>query len=358
MKKNMKREGFNFGLEAEYLLLDKQTHAPLWHHDLQFGKLNRILESISLDGLPTLDGLELESPHAKLMPYAVEGYGVVDENFRPYDMLPKGIEIRTPIAASLDDCLSHFRVLHSRLQAALSDTGLLAAALSHHPVAFEFQGPVNKRRHDWWQWAMEVMVTYGPDFNISLPEELTSALDLADLDAKVNYYAPALTAFSVASPISRGELWRIRGATGKSLRTYRRSIVAPAIEVHLEEAGRLEFKTFEMSWRVDDFRNYFLLWLTLLLDQGLSGRASRQSRVYDLGAVARFGLQAETIKARAAEILDRAPGVLKSYGFDPSSLSSLETRLDTGICPADEIIAIYQENNSLAEVLKHVSQLY
>lgn len=357
MKKITKRTGFNFGLEAEYLLVDRNTYRPLWHHDLQFQKLNQILESISLEDIPELDGLELETPHNKLMPYAVEGYGVVDEEFKPFDLLPKGIEIRTPIASSLDDCLSHFCLLHSRMQSALANAGYLATALSHHPVEYEFTGPVNKRRHDWWQWAMEVMVTYGPDFNISLPTELTSRLDLPDLDAKVNYYAPAMTAFSVASPFSRGELWKIRGENGKSLRTYRRSIVAPAIEVHLDEGGRLEFKTFEMSWRLDDFRNYFLLWLTLLLDQGLTGRASRQSCVYDLGAVARNGLHAETIKERAAELLESAPATLKSFGFDSSSLLTLEKRLDSGFTPADEIIEMYQENKSLPGVLQNLSHL-
>src|SRR5262249_28004512 len=162
--------------------------------------------------------------------------------------------------------------------------------------------------------------------NLSLPPDLTERLDLADLDAKVNYYAPALTAFSVASPFYRGEPWAIRGRRGKSIRTYRRSVVAPAIEVHLEEAGRLEFKTFEMSWRLEDFHAYFLLWLELLLDPSLKGRASRQTRVYDLGAVARFGLEAETVPERAAEVLGGALKVLPSWGFSVRPLDRLIDR--------------------------------
>ena len=59
-----------------------------------------------------------------------------------------------------------------------------------------------------------------------------------------------------------------------------------------EEAGRLEYKTFEATCRLDDFSAYFLLWLELLLDEGLRGRASDQTRTYDLGAVARYGLAA------------------------------------------------------------------
>ena len=90
---------------------------------------------------------------------------------------------------------------------------------------------------------MQAMVTYGPDLNVSLPPELNERLDFADLHAKVNYYAPALTALSLASPFYLGRLWKIRGRVGKSIRTYRRSVIAPAIELHPQEAGRLEYKS-------------------------------------------------------------------------------------------------------------------
>ncbi len=69
----------------------------------------------------------------------------------------------------------------------------------------------------------------------------------------------------------------------------------------------MEFKPFEMTPRLDDFAAYFLLWLELLLDDGLKGRASYQSRVYDLGCIARDGLAVETVIPRATEVLERAP---------------------------------------------------
>jgi hypothetical protein len=58
---------------------------------------------------------------------------------------------------------------------------------------------------------MEAMTTYGPDINVSVPPEVAARIDLHDLHGKVNYYAPALTALTVASPLYRGDLWRIRG---------------------------------------------------------------------------------------------------------------------------------------------------
>jgi carboxylate-amine ligase len=349
--------GFHFGLESEYLLVDAATFQPLWYRDLSFSRLNEALESIPLGDLPPLDGLELEPPHCKLMPYAVEGYHVPDPDMNPIDLWPKGIEIRTPVCPSIETCLECLQILHQRLQGALKRLGYQAVALSHHPTEDFFEAPQNKRRYDFWQWAMQAMRTYGPDVNVSLPAHLNALLDLRDLHAKVNYYAPALTALSLASPFIRCDLWRIRGRVGKSIRTYRRSVVAPAIELHPEEAGRLEFKTFEMTSRLDDFYAYFLLWLELLLDGGLKGRASDQSRIYDLGAVARDGLLVETVAERAAEVLDRSPAVLAKWGFDPGPLDPLRRRLETGRLPADDLIELFGREESIPGVLRHLTAL-
>jgi hypothetical protein len=112
-----------------------------------------------------------------------------------------------------------------------------------------------------------------------------------------------------------------------------------------------------MSWRLQDFQNYFLLWLVLLLDDGLAGRATREARIYDLGAVARFGLEAEAVRERAAEVLGRAPAVLGRWGFDPRPLESFCRRLETGVLPADEIIDLYSREASVPGVLRHFTAL-
>jgi carboxylate-amine ligase len=350
-------QGFHFGIEAEYLLVDAETFRPLWHHDLEFEKLNDVLETIPVEDLPPLDGLDLEPPHRKLMPYVVEGYHLPSPELSPRDLLPKGIEIRTPVCPSIESCLECLRVLHGRMQLAVGELGYRAVSMSHHPTADRFEGPQNKRRHDFWQWAMQAMVTYGPDINVSLPADLNQRLDFADLHAKVNYYAPALTALSLASPFYLGRLWTIRGRVGKSIRTYRRSVIAPAIELHPQEAGRLEYKTFETSDRLEDFHAFFLLWLELLLDDGLHGRASDQTRIYDLGAVARDGLAAETVGERAAQVLDRAPEVLAGHGFHAGPLKPLRGRLETGRLPADDLIDLYQAEQSVAAVLRNLDTL-
>lgn len=345
-------DGFRFGIEAEYQLADAATLRPLWYRDVSFEELNNVLESIVIDDLPPLDGLELEPPHRKLMPYAVEGYHVPAPDLSPIDVLPKGIEIRTPVCSSIAQCLNCLQTLHERLETALSHRGYTLVSLSHHPTEYHFEGPQNKRRFDYWQWAMEVMTTCGPDINVSLPCDLNERIDIADLHQKVNFYSPAMAALSLASPIYRGGLWMIRGAVGKSIRTYRRSVIAPAIELHPQENGRMEFKLFEATNRLGDYHAFFLLWLTLLLDDELDGRAHNQTRIYDLGAVARLGLQAETVRDRARAILDRAPVVLQRHGFDTASLSIMNRRLETGRLPADEIIEHFQRDYSLPDVLR------
>lgn len=349
--------GFHFGLEAEYMLADAETFRPLWYRDLSFDQLNAALESIPFDDLPPLDGLELEHPHRKLMPFVVEGYHVPDPDMQPIDLLPKGIELRTPVCSTIEECLSCLATLHERLQNALVGLGCQAVAMSHHPVETHFEGPQNKRRYDFWQWAMEVMVTYGPDINVSLPTDLQARLDIKDLFTKVNYYAPALTALTLASPFCEGDLWMIRGRVGKSIRTYRRSVIAPSLEVHMEERGRLEFKPFEATNRLDDLHAYFLVWLTLLLDDGLRGRASNQSRIYDLGQVAQFGLEAPTVRSRASEVLSRAGRVLARHGFAAEALQPFQIRLETGRLPADELVELYRQEHSIPAVLRYLSVL-
>lgn len=350
--RNDNADGFRFGLEAEFLLADAETYRPLWHHDLEFSELNETLESIPLDDLPPLDGLDLEPPHRKLMPFVVEGYHVPDPDMSPIDILPKGVEIRTPVCRSIDECLDCLKTLYDRLAGPLGKRGCVLVSLSHHPVEHQFEGPQNKRRYDFWQWAMEVMVTYGPDINIGLPAGVNDRIDVKDLHAKVNYYGPALAALSLASPLYRGDLWTIRGKVGKSIRTYRRSVIAPAIELHPHEHGRLEFKLFEATNRLSDYHAYFLLWLALLLDDGLKGRAYDQSRVYDLGAAAQFGLAADSVRRRADELISRAPAVLERWGFDPSPLEEFRKRVGTGRLPADDITDMFRASKSLADILR------
>ncbi len=342
---------FRFGIEAEYMLARKSTGEPLWHDRLTFTQLNSILESIPLHGIPSLEGLELETPHRKLMPYVVEGYHLPNMDPSAEDVLPKGVEIRTPICSSVEDCVNVLGVLHGRLTEALGRADLLPVALSHHPVATKFSGPQNKRRHDFWLWAMEVMTTYGPDVNVSLPPSIADRVNPEDLEAKINWYGPALSALTVASPIFGGKLWECRGSVGRSHRMHRRSVIAPTIEFHPDERNRLEFKVFDMPNSQREFSAMILSFLALVLDDSLNGRETRAGRIYDLGQVARFGLEAEGVRDRAAELLLRAPATLEEWGFDPEPLGVFAERLEHRRTPADSIIASFRKGG-IPEVIR------
>lgn len=343
---------FRFGIEAEFLVVRKTDFKPLWHHDLNFTDLNRIFESIDLSGIPSCEGLDLEPPQTKLMPFVVEGYHLPDMDNAARELLPKGVEIRTPVCSSIEECLTVLGVLHARLREQMGKSDLDIVCLSHHPLHSQFSGPQNKRRHDYWQWSMEVMTTYGPDINVSLPAELAAKVSEDDFAAKINYYGPALSALSVASPFVNGEPWKVRGHLGKSYRMHKRSYIAPPIEFHPDEKNRYEFKVFDMPSSRTEFEAQILSFLALLLDEGLKGRADKQTRIYDLGQVAMLGLDAAEMRERAHELLSRSEQVLSEWGIRSSALRVFQQRLSTGQTPADEMLAVYAKNESLIDVYK------
>jgi hypothetical protein len=99
------QNGFRFGLETEYLLVDARSFRPLWYPDLSFERLNSALEAIPVDDFQC-GSFKVEPPHRKPIPYIVEGYHLPDPDMNPIDLLPKGVEIRTPICSSIDECLA------------------------------------------------------------------------------------------------------------------------------------------------------------------------------------------------------------------------------------------------------------
>lgn len=131
--------GFRFGLEAEFLLVDADSCRPLWHPELRFEELNLILEGIDVSDFDQ-EGLDLIPLHRKRMPFVVEGYQLPGPDLKPAALLPKGVEIRTPICSSVEQCIEAFATLHGRMQRSLSDGGYRAATLSFHPIEDHFEG--------------------------------------------------------------------------------------------------------------------------------------------------------------------------------------------------------------------------
>jgi hypothetical protein len=349
--------GFKFGLEAEFLVIDAQTFAPLWHDQLDFFRINSALEGIKVDDLPgTLVGLDMEPAHRTLMPYVIEGYHMPAEGDLDERILPKGVEIRTPVCGSVEECLFVYKELLKRMRTTLGTLGYRVVPISHHPTKDHFQGPQNKRRHDFWYWAMEAMTTFGPDINISVPESVWNRTDHADIEAKINHYSPAMACVSLASPFHKGEPWSYLGQVGKSFRMHKRSYIAPSVEIHPKEGFRLEYKDFDMPSKLQDFEAYFYLFLGLILSPELSGRGSRQTRIYELGRVAREGMATPGMIPRLCEILTQGRKSLDAWGFDSTPLNTIEERLATGRTPADEMLAVYEEQGDLVSVMKYLDK--
>jgi hypothetical protein len=166
-----------------------------------------------------------------------------------------------------------------------------------------------------------------------------------------------MAALSLASPFLNGAPWMIKGQRGKSYRTFKRSVIAPAIELHADENNRIEFKVFEMTSDVADFKAYFLLVLGLFLSDDLKGRASDQERIYDSGAVARFGLKAEGVEKILGELFDQTEKILPQYGFSTNPLKRLYERFERKEHISDKMLSLYDQTGSIPEVMKAFSVL-
>ncbi|MEC8624682.1 MAG: glutamate-cysteine ligase family protein [Bdellovibrionota bacterium] len=357
--RNFKSESFQFGLEAEFFLADIKTWKPLWYKDLTFKKLNSILEKIPFKDVGgRVDLFSLEEPSKKISPYVIEGYHVVDKDYKVKDLLPKGVEIRTPVFETIEGCLKAYKILFERMQKELKEKGLVAVSLSHHPTEDTFKGPQNKRRHDYWQWAMEVMSTYGPDINISVPTKYLVDFNEEEFLGKVDYFSPAMAAVSACSTFFKNSPCKSQGHEILSLRTHKRSVIAPPIELHGDEENRFEFKVFEMSPYLEDFHCFYLLFLTLILDTRLEGRSDKATRIYELGEASRLGLQSKKLRERLLYLLNRGPAVLGHLEFDLNPLEKIRKRIEKKETLSDELLSGLRRGNSMESIFKFLSKVY
>jgi carboxylate-amine ligase len=352
MSNNNASRKFGFGIEAEYLLLD-QNFRPLFAEDLDFETLRDCVDSIPTTDLGT-DGFNIKPLHKHANPYLIEGYYLTDEQMKPHTLLPKGIEVRTPMRSSIDETISVLADATERLRSRVeSEFGYHLCTISHHPTKSNFQAAPNYKRHDYWQWALAAMTTFGPDINISLPEKIAAEVDQKALNERINFYMPAVVALTFSSPLIDGKLWKEDGIAGKSVRTYKRSQWAPLYYVHTEPALRFEFKGFEMPLQFSDYRAFFLLSLALLLDPSLTLKTGDEERIANLRYFAVHGLDSEASKVCARTLLKAAERTALRLSLDASCLSPLWRRLEAGNVPADQISRAFRTETSLEKALEH-----
>ncbi len=353
----MQNSGFGFGIETEFLMVRKDSFVPLGHKDLNFEFLSRLINSIDTSEFSER-GFNIKPLHSKPTPYLVEGYYLTDTNMNPVSLLPKGIEIRTPMTDTIDEQLVSLQKLFDLLRRRVLKEGFDLAVISHHPTESKFNAAPNYKRHDYWQWALTAATTFGPDINISLPEELSKRIDISELAAKINFFMPAAVALTLASPLTEGGLWKWRGQIGKSIRTYRRSIWAPLFYVHEKPSLRFEFKGFEMSRCIEDYNAFFLLSLAILLDDELKDQATDETRIYDLGNIALDGLNSRHVCETAARVLEAAEHTARKLGLSRECLDEFWSRLRSRRLPADDLIDLFQKEKNIEKTLSHLIGLY
>ncbi len=346
-----------FGLEVEFLLVKADTFAPLWYRDLDFSVLHDHLAAIhTQDLLGDHSPLQIDPPHKFNSPYVIEGYHMPGGSIPPY-ILPKGVEIRTPVSTSIEGVITNYRILLSRLVTQLLPLGLRPVAMSHHPIHTHFDGPQDGREPKFWGWAKQAMCTYGPDFNLSLPKHWLKTPD-RELMAKLYYYSPAIAALSANSPFANGEPWQPRGERGVSLRMHRRSQYGPTAILHSGNHARLEYleyKDLEMTANSKDLTAYFYLLLGMLLQPDLRGRADQSSRSRELLMVAQYGLALDVIRYKIDAVLKGATRALITYGYNPKPLERLWHRLETRVTPADQLISVYQGGNGILGCMRYLA---
>lgn len=284
---------------------------------------------------------------------------------------PKGIEIRTTIHPTIHGAVTELRASFHRLRDVASVYGFAPVALSFNPYRTEFayDPPLNayeqQLRYDEPEYQTEhmPMVTYGPDFNLSiggLPIER-----VIDLGRKLSFYSPAVVPFSLNAPLYAGKLW-----DGLSVRTATRTGMRPAVRVYVEhesqcvsstpiltklarnrtEIGRIEFKAFDSVADFDLYAGLLALLKGLALDDTLPGRATVPDAVLHQ-RVARVGFADDGVAQSTAIVLAAAVSAL---GSDPDAvlLAPLTALLAQRESPAHTLIRQLQQAGSVERLLQ------
>ena len=357
---------YQIGIEFEYWLTnyrDKSAAGIKSFDNIMLSDLEQVL-----DNRPGLDDTSLHRGDENIK----NGYWYVegDERFSTEGKLikqvVKGIEIRTPFSASIQNVLSSLQAIEAQLIERLRACGLGLAINAYHPISsrYQFIPPLNnwekafREEHVAFHHADLVMQTCGPDINISIPE--MSDVCVVQAIEKLTFFAPYLVALSLNGPVKNGQLWG-----GMSQRTALRSCHRPACKGFMTNAdiyphdfiyparqesehGRIEFKAFDA---VPDpaLLGAFCAWvLGLVLDDTISFDYSVQPDSC-FQAIAREPFTDTTVSAVIKTLLVAATLALKQNGLvtEAQRLQLLNDRLMNKSIPADEAITRFLTSGEL-----------
>ncbi|MDR0701838.1 MAG: hypothetical protein LBF61_05410 [Azoarcus sp.] len=357
---------FLCGIEFEYLLIDAAGKTPGRVRDfgnLAFPAIAAILAAPPGADDPRLATGDLGIKRGYWYPEGDERFHA-DGRFRTLEV--KGVEIRTPPAASVPEALAALLRIEEELAGRLGAHGLGLAIAAANPrrAAYRFAPPLNgwetalRAAHHAYDAAHISTLSYGPDINLSLPgQSARAALEMA---RKLDHYAPWLAPFSFCSPFHAGRRW-----PGASWRTFHRAPARPAVKLFLapedrhrhasrlvhparqpNEAGRIEFKAFDAQPSADILAALCHLLIGVCLAPGLPGRGETPDTLLYCRA-ARQGFHNEEIRGGSRRLLDTAASALERAGYRGDTLAPLDKLIAARATPADELLAQWQAGGAM-----------
>ncbi len=364
----MKNRTWQFGIEHEVAFLNTAGRFADFTCT-SFEDMQQIVDKLPLydEDYPQL---RIGDAGIKVKRWYVEGYERFDNAGNVIDCVPKGIEIRTSIHPTIDEALKELVISFQLLKKAAKGFGYQPVHVSFNPFHAEFQPipPLNEYELQRRQTSPEKrtahipLLSYGPDLNVSLAG--MSGSEAIRIARKLTFYSPFIIPFSFSSPFCKGQIWN-----GLSFRTFLRTGARPAALVFVEkeddlvisnpsltkitrlpaEVNRIEFKACDTCRDFELYGSLLALLKGLIIDTTLDGSALVPDA--DLHQrCARLGFADPGIKSTAKSLLLAAQAALVN---DPDviRLQKLERILESGMTPADEILAIASDEGSLPDIL-------
>jgi hypothetical protein len=329
-----------FGIEAEYALLRPDGRFADFTNT-NYREVQQLLEP-----LPDYQHAELRVGDAgiRVKNWYIEGDERFNEQGDSIGLAFKGIEIRTPVHATIREAMFSLQSLRATLDTTLHAHGWSYVAIGYNPCTASYDPEYTD-----WEKAFHAShienalpevstLSYGPDLNISFAAD--SAEKVIERLRRLTYYSPYIVPFSFSSPFLGGQLWR-----GLSYRTFRRTGPRPAALAHLsgsprhplvKEANppsqhlRIEFKAFDMVAQDQLLEELFNLVLGIALapDSELPGQAdAADPQLHSL--VALNGFADDAVHRKAAEVVRIATKNVRSAGYQcdfPLLTDMLKTR--------------------------------
>lgn len=358
------------GIEFEYLIID--IAGPQAGRIRDFGNLPFPWISDLLADKPGCDDPALATGDLGIK----SGYWYLEGDERFHDdgsfrtLEVKGVEIRTPPAASVAGALAKLLEIESQLAVRLAENDLGLGIVGFNPERprYDFTPPLNpwerelRQAHRAYDGSQISTLSYGPDINLSMPG--WSAEQALEAARKLNYYAPCILPFSFSSPFFAGHRW-----PGCSKRTFERAGLRPTVKLFLDdealarlaptsrqvyptrlpsEAGRIEFKAFDAQ------PSFALLAACCHLLEGIcrSDELTGQSENVEIERyqrAAQAGFADQNLCDQAGEVLAKARAALLLAGKQASAaaLAPLDILLSNRLTPAQALIDLYRQGGPM-----------